>query len=204
MRALKLYILVVLLSIGTLAVVGCASGSSPGGGFFGGVASALGWQPKQERVERASSEKASAALSPLSFTSIPFILAGGIILFLSSGKRGWIPILLGVSLVLLNYLLELLAGSIWFWGSIGIGIVSLAGSYALIRRYTRQHGPGDGLLSHLASRVSTRIRDAGDTPTLQPKTVGTDPEVAHYAESTPTSSPSLASEGSPAPIRGEA
>lgn len=132
------YILLILLIL-----TGCGFASkrvAPRNIFQRIVEVFTGNSQEQGEKETAATDQASATLWPLSFSSVPFILSGGVILFLSSGRKGWWPLGVGVGLVLVNYVLVLLAGMIWVWGSILIGIVSLFGSYLLIRRYTTKYG----------------------------------------------------------------
>ena len=61
--------------------------------------------PFLQSVAESPPSEMAQALSPLRFSGTILILTGSVLLFVTQGRRGWIPILLGVGLTVLMAIL---------------------------------------------------------------------------------------------------
>lgn len=85
---------------------------------------------------------ASTALAPLSWVGGISMLAGVVALFMSKGSRGWIPLAVGVGLVMLNFLILKFALLLFLPVVIVSGLGSAAYAFFHIRKLLRDKKNG--------------------------------------------------------------
>ena len=97
-------------------MLGC---QTSGGGGLGFTMPQMGLSPEQ------ASAPAIAALEPFRWAGGLCLMSGAVVLFISRGVKGWIPLLTGIGLIVLNVLLAEALTYLWTLGLI-IGTVGVA------------------------------------------------------------------------------
>jgi hypothetical protein len=97
------------------------------GGCSGGI---LDWTNPPSPPNTASTFASNMASSAESYTALPMVgalsMVGGVVLlFVTMGKRGWLPLVIGVSLVVLNIII------IEYLHAVAIPLVVLSGLIGL-------------------------------------------------------------------------
>ena len=88
----------------TLLVIGC---QTSGGGGLGFTLPQVGLSPE------AATDPAIAALEPFRWAGGLCLMSGAVLLFISRGVKGWIPLLTGIGLIVLNVLLAEALTYLW-------------------------------------------------------------------------------------------
>ena len=87
-----------------LLLLGC---QTTGGGGLGFTLPQMGLTPEQV------SDPAIAALEPFRWAGGLCLMSGAVLLFISRGVKGWIPLLTGIGLIVLNVLLAEALTYLW-------------------------------------------------------------------------------------------
>ena len=116
-----------LIPLLLILLTGCSSDGKPGllSGLFGG-----GGAPEVSQSSDPTVQATANALWPLTAVGGLMILVGAVMLFVTKLGRGWIPMLVGIGLVVLNAAVLRFLDSTAFW--IATGVAALVALWMVV------------------------------------------------------------------------